>query len=126
LIENAFLYTLTSLFSIDIEFEFFSNKFTFTVADEGLGMNHFEQENLFKKFIRGESKNTIPGAGIGLTLVYAAVKELGGDIKVKSSEGMGAMFVATIPFTPITQHQEQSHQKNWEEKRFYSMQVLPI
>jgi signal transduction histidine kinase len=115
LIENAFLYTDKTV-RIDIEFEVFSNKFTFTVADEGLGMNHFEQENLFKKFIRGESKNTIPGAGIGLTLVYAAVKELGGEIKVKSSEGMGAMFIATIPFTPILQPQEQSLKKLGRKK----------
>jgi K+-sensing histidine kinase KdpD len=115
LIENAFLYTDKSV-RIDIEFEFFSNKFTFTVADEGLGMNHFEQENLFKKFIRGESKNTIPGAGIGLTLVHAAVKELGGDIKVKSSEGMGAMFVATIPFVPITPHHEITPKKLGRKK----------
>ncbi|WCL48530.1 sensor histidine kinase [Leptospira sp. GIMC2001] len=96
LIDNAYIYTDKSV-RVDIEFQISPGKFTFSVSDEGLGMNHFEQENLFKKFIRGQKNDSIPGAGIGLTLVKAAVDCLNGEIRVKSSEGMGAMFVVTIP-----------------------------
>lgn len=105
LIENAFLYTDKSV-RIDVDFELKDQQYILTVSDEGLGMNHFEQENLFKKFIRGAKDNIIPGAGIGLTLVNASTILLGGTLKVKSAEGMGSIFVITIP-TESSSHSKE-------------------
>jgi signal transduction histidine kinase len=96
LIENAFQYTDKTV-RVDIEFQLKPNEFSFSVSDEGIGMSIFEQENLFKKFVRGEKDNHIPGAGIGLTLCKQAAMYMGGDIRVKSSEGMGSIFTITAP-----------------------------
>lgn len=96
LIENSFQYTDVSV-RIDIEFQVHPGYFVFSVRDEGIGMSIFEQENLFKKFVRGQKDNHIPGAGIGLTLCKRASNALKGDIQVKSSEGLGSVFTVTIP-----------------------------
>lgn len=115
LIENAFLYTDKSV-RIDIDFELKDHQYILTISDEGLGMNHFEQENLFKKFIRGDKNKIIPGAGIGLTLVNAASNLLGGSIKVKSAEGMGSIFVVTIPTESSYQNKDSSGKKTGKKK----------
>jgi signal transduction histidine kinase len=96
LIENAFMYTDKSV-RIDIDFQIHPGKFIFSVADEGIGMSIFEQENLFKKFVRGEKDKFIPGAGIGLSVCKYSADILNGKISVKSSEGMGSIFSLTAP-----------------------------
>ncbi len=96
LIENAFQYTDKSV-RIDIDFQISNNNYTLSVADEGSGMSISEQENLFKKFVRGLNHENVPGAGIGLTLCRQAAIALGGDIKVRSQEGLGSVFTVTIP-----------------------------
>lgn len=96
LIENAFIYTDKSV-PIKIDLQIFNNYYSFSVTDEGIGMSIFEQENLFKKFVRGQNVNNIPGAGIGLTLCKQAVETLGGEIQFKSSEGLGTSFTIKIP-----------------------------
>jgi signal transduction histidine kinase len=96
LIENAYVYTDKSV-RVEVEFQIVPGKYILVVADEGLGMNHFEQENLFKKFVRGDKDKMIPGAGIGLTLCKRALELLDGEITVKSAEGMGTVFRIQIP-----------------------------
>ncbi|MCW7491058.1 ATP-binding protein [Leptospira sp. 2 VSF19] len=98
LIENAYQYTDPKT---DISIEFFNRDgyHQLVVMDEGMGLSQLEMETIFQKFVRGyrDKKNEIPGAGIGLTLVEATAKFLGGTVSLKSSEGMGAKFTIRIP-----------------------------
>ncbi|MCW7456813.1 sensor histidine kinase [Leptospira bandrabouensis] len=98
LIENAYQYTDPKT---DISIEFFNRDgyHQLVVMDEGMGLSQLEMETIFQKFVRGyrDKKNEIPGAGIGLTLVEATTKFLGGTVSLKSSEGMGAKFTIRIP-----------------------------
>nr|WP_244310353.1 sensor histidine kinase [Leptospira noumeaensis] len=102
LVENAYQYTDPKT---DISIEFFNRDgfHQLIVMDEGMGLSQLEMETIFQKFVRGyrDKKNEIPGAGIGLTLVEATTKFLGGTVSLKSSEGMGAKFTIRIPEKPI-------------------------
>jgi signal transduction histidine kinase len=104
LIENAYIYTDVHT-EVSIEFFLQNSFFHLIVTDEGLGMSQIEMETIFQKFVRGykESKNEIPGAGIGLTLVQATANYLGGSVTLKSAEGMGAKFIVKIPERGIKQ-----------------------
>ncbi|MBM9592014.1 sensor histidine kinase [Leptospira sp. 201903075] len=101
LVENAYQYTDPKT---DISIEFFNRDgyHQLIVMDEGMGLSQLEMETIFQKFVRGyrDKKNEIPGAGIGLTLVEATAKFLGGTVSLKSSEGMGAKFTIRIPEKP--------------------------
>ncbi|TGK51674.1 sensor histidine kinase [Leptospira kanakyensis] len=101
LVENAYQYTDPKT---DISIEFFNRDgfHQLIVMDEGMGLSQLEMETIFQKFVRGyrDKKNEIPGAGIGLTLVEATTKFLGGTVSLKSSEGMGAKFTIRIPEKP--------------------------
>ncbi|MDF3820389.1 ATP-binding protein [Leptospira sp. 96542] len=98
LIENAYIYTDPKT-EITIEFYNKDGFHYLIVMDEGLGLSQLEMETIFQKFVRGyqDKKTEIPGAGIGLTLVEATVKYLGGVVSLKSQEGMGAKFTIKIP-----------------------------
>lgn len=101
LVENAYQYTDLKT---DVSIEFFNRDgyHQLIVMDEGMGLSQLEMETIFQKFVRGyrDKKNEIPGAGIGLTLVEATAKFLGGTVSLKSSEGMGAKFTIRIPEKP--------------------------
>lgn len=98
LVENAYIYTASDK-EVKIECTESSDKYNFIVSDDGMGMNQIEMETIFQKFVRGysDSKNEIPGAGIGLTLVNSIVNFLKGEIHLKSQEGLGAQFYISIP-----------------------------
>ncbi|WP_411823759.1 ATP-binding protein [Leptospira sp. 'Mane'] len=98
LVENAYIYTDVKT-EVSIEFYNRDGFHHLVITDEGLGMSQIEMETIFQKFVRGykESKNEIPGAGIGLTLVQATANYLGGTVTLKSAEGMGAKFTVKIP-----------------------------
>lgn len=69
------------------------------VADTGIGIAESEFPNMFKRFFRASSatKASIPGFGIGLSLVHAIVEEHGGTITFSSKIGVGSEFVVRLP-----------------------------
>jgi signal transduction histidine kinase/CheY-like chemotaxis protein len=70
----------------------------FTVTDNGDGIPSQEQELVFEPFYRiFQQDNEIEGTGIGLTLVKQLVKQMGGDIGLKSALGYGSSFWFTLP-----------------------------
>jgi signal transduction histidine kinase len=69
----------------------------FRVSDHGLGIAPADQPQLFEPFARGANVGVIQGSGLGLTIVQAAVKALGGDIRVQSELGQGSTFVVMVP-----------------------------
>ena len=68
---------------------------TFTVSDNGIGIDDAYLNDIFKMFFRATSENT--GSGFGLYNVKDAVRKLNGDIQVKSKRGEGSEFKVTIP-----------------------------
>ncbi|MCK5243529.1 HAMP domain-containing histidine kinase, partial [bacterium] len=69
------------------------------VSDNGLGIEDWEKEKIFKKFQQSERSLTreSAGVGLGLAIVRDLVKLHEGTIVVESEKGKGSTFIVRIP-----------------------------
>lgn len=76
-----------------------NNLFIIEIVDTGIGIKEEDLSNLFKSFTRFDNtKNrNIEGTGLGLAITERLVKNMGGNIEVKSTYGVGSTFTITIP-----------------------------
>jgi signal transduction histidine kinase len=65
------------------------------VTDNGCGIPEVDLKRIFEPFF--STKKTKGGAGLGLSITYGLVRELGGDIRVESDVGKGTSFTVTLP-----------------------------
>ncbi len=69
----------------------------FRVKDNGIGMAKDFQEKIFDTFSREDSKvQTIEGTGLGMSITKVIVDMMGGQIDVKSEQGVGSEFHITV------------------------------
>jgi len=68
------------------------------VKDNGIGISEQDQCKLFSTFMQIEESITKNGTGLGLAISKKLVSLLGGEIKVKSSLGLGSTFSFTAKF----------------------------
>ena len=70
-----------------------------SVTDHGPGIPKAEQQNVFRKFVRGTTAATlhVKGTGIGLALADHIVRAHGGRIELTSEEGHGSQFTMLLP-----------------------------
>jgi signal transduction histidine kinase len=75
------------------------NSFTFSVSDEGIGMDKDKVESLFKITGNASTKGTAgeKGTGLGLLLCADFIEKHKGRIWVISEEGQGSTFYFSIP-----------------------------
>jgi signal transduction histidine kinase len=66
------------------------------IEDNGRGIAATDHERIFELFRRSGAQNTA-GEGIGLAHVRTMVRNLGGDIAVRSELGKGTTFTVTLP-----------------------------
>jgi two-component system OmpR family sensor kinase len=78
------------------------------VADEGPGVPPEVADRIFEPFFRADFSRarTAGGAGLGLAIVAAIVREHGGTVGVRGGEGGGAVFWVRIPALPTASPQE--------------------
>ncbi len=68
------------------------------VADNGPGIRDKDLPQLFSRFFRGWAAGTsIPGTGLGLSLVKDILQSYGGDITVRSELNAGTTFYFWLP-----------------------------
>jgi len=82
---------------IDISYKKSQTEYTFTVSDNGIGMEEEHLERIFVIFQRLHSRTTYEGSGIGLAICQKIVQRWGGRIWVTSKLGEGSSFHFTIP-----------------------------
>lgn len=73
------------------------------VADEGPGMTSEVVANVFERFYRADDSRgrSTGGAGLGLSIVDAIVRNHGGRVSADSTVGAGSRFVVELP-APVT------------------------
>jgi signal transduction histidine kinase len=73
------------------------------VRDQGLGIPVEEQEEIFRKFVRGTAAKAenIKGTGIGLAMLSHIVKAHRGNVSVSSAPGAGSTFTLLLPIEEI-------------------------
>jgi len=67
------------------------------VRDEGIGIPEADRDRLFRSFHRAANVGSIPGSGLGLTIVKRCVELHGGAISFASTEGQGTTFTVRLP-----------------------------
>lgn len=70
------------------------------VSDSGTGIPDAERKKVFQRFYRVAESRSMPGSGLGLSIVQQAIERHGGSVWVESSEDGGAKLVATVPRRP--------------------------
>jgi PAS domain S-box-containing protein len=75
------------------------NFVTLYVRDEGVGISETDQERIFERFYRVDSKlsRKTQGTGLGLFLAKTIVEAHKGMIRVESKVGQGSTFFVSLP-----------------------------
>lgn len=67
------------------------------VRDHGIGIPADEVEKVFEKYFRAKTSAGIPGSGLGLSLVKQFVALHGGEVTLRSKEGVGTVVTVRLP-----------------------------
>ena len=68
-----------------------------TVTDQGPGIDPADLPHIFDRFYRSSEARTLPGSGLGLSIVKRAAERHGGTVDVESPPGGGTTFTLALP-----------------------------
>ncbi len=70
---------------------------TLTVEDEGRGIDEADLPHVFDRFYRSPEARTLPGSGLGLSIVAQVAERHGGTVTAGRAGSRGASFRMTLP-----------------------------
>jgi two-component system phosphate regulon sensor histidine kinase PhoR len=98
LLDNALKYSSTHP-EIELSTLNSGSNLIIRVKDNGIGMNRDQLSKIFEQFYRIPTGNLhdVKGFGLGLSYVNTIIKQLKGQIKVKSEKDKGSVFEISLP-----------------------------
>ena len=102
---NAVKFTHDGHVLIRSELDQERRRLVLSVNDTGIGIPVDKQDRIFNSFEQADTSTTrkFGGTGLGLAIVKKITELMGGEVKIKSVEGIGTQFLVDIPIP-------------WEEK----------
>ena len=88
LIDNALKFTTNGTVALGWQYDLTAGVIELFVEDSGLGIQEDDLPLVFDMFWKRDSFK--PGVGIGLSLVKVYMEAMGGEIRVKSEQGIGS------------------------------------
>jgi two-component system sensor histidine kinase MprB len=70
---------------------------TLTIVDSGPGIDAADLPHIFDRFYRSSEARTLPGSGLGLSIVRRAADRHGGTVEAASEGRGGTTFTMTLP-----------------------------
>ena len=70
---------------------------TLTVDDEGPGIAESDREHVFERFYRSDESRSMPGSGLGLSIVRQVTERHSGTVRVDETENGGTRMVLQLP-----------------------------
>jgi len=100
LLSNAIKFTSSNK-SVTLEISYKNGFMYINVKDEGIGISNEKLNTIFDSFTQEDNSTTrrFGGTGLGLSISKELVLLLGGELKVKSTQGKGSEFYFSIPVT---------------------------
>ncbi|MFF3821191.1 sensor histidine kinase [Streptomyces bluensis] len=71
-----------------------------TVRDHGPGIPADELPHVFDRFWRSQSARSLPGSGLGLSIVARTVRQAGGEVTLSRAAGGGTLATVRLPGAP--------------------------
>ncbi len=107
LVSNAAKFTEKGTITLTVGYD--DEWVNISVADTGIGIPQEKLGSIFEEFtqVDGSTTRRVGGTGLGLPISHRFVELHGGNIIVKSQEGMGSVFTVTLPIHPQMDHSEQ-------------------
>jgi len=81
-----------------------------SVTDQGIGMTAEQRHRAFERFYRADSSGSIPGTGLGLSLVQEIMHCHGGRATLSSEPGQVSVVTLTCPvnLAPLKSHAQEN------------------
>ena len=97
-----------------------------TITDTGRGMSKEFLQQIFEPFTqeKNDARSDYQGTGLGMAIVKGLVDQMGGSISVTSEEGVGSVFVVTIPFEIAVPLQEEPKPESRPEENIRGLHLL--
>ncbi len=102
LLSNALKYSPQETL-VTLELTYNSDRVTFIIKDNGIGIPKEKLSQLFEPFNRANNVGGISGSGLGLSIVKQCVDLYGGTIEVKSEVSLGTTFIVKLPIIKTNQ-----------------------
>jgi len=99
LITNSIKYRGRNAPRIQIAAQRKGDWWTFSVADNGVGIDPKYKDAIFGVFRRLHGSE-VPGSGLGLAICQRIVEQFGGKVWMESAVGKGSTFYFTVPALP--------------------------
>lgn len=103
LLSNAIKFTAVGSITLKVSNDESKQKVIFKVIDTGIGIAKDKLRMVFEAFQQadGSTQRKYGGTGLGLSISRELAKLLGGEISLKSTEGVGSEFTLIVPIETV-------------------------